>query len=92
MIPIETEDPPHTAAAKALNAHRWAKVANRTEATAPGRAAFWQRFLDEVDPNRELPEDERTRRALAARQRYYAALGQRSGQARRARKAAGGGK
>lgn len=87
MVPIETEDPPQTAAAKALNAHRWAKVDDRAEATAPGRAAFWQQFLDEVDPHRELPEDERTERAQAARKRYYAELGHRSGEARRARRA-----
>jgi hypothetical protein len=88
MVQMTTEDPPQTAAAKALIAHRWAKVTNRTEATAPGRAAFWKRFLDEVDPDRELTEDERTRRALKARQQYYADLGRRSGESRRARKAA----
>ncbi|WP_297699612.1 hypothetical protein [Mycobacterium sp.] len=86
MVPLETEDPPQTAAAKALNAHRWAKVDDRSEATAPGRAALWQRFLDEVDPHRELPEDERTQRAQAARKRHYAELGRRSGEARRARR------
>lgn len=89
MVPLETEDPPQTAAAKALNAHRWAKVDDRSEATAPGRAALWQRFLDEVDPHRELPEDERTQRAQAARKRHYAELGRRSGEAKRTRRANG---
>jgi hypothetical protein len=51
--------------------------------TAPGRAAFLARFLDEVDPQRELPEPERERRAVAARKRYFAQLALRSSRARR---------
>jgi len=41
------------------------------------------RFLDEVDPQRELPEHERERRAIAARKRYFSALALRSSRARR---------
>lgn len=46
------------------------------EYTKPARQAAWQRFLDEVDPNKELPEPERIRRAEAARKAhmYRAAL------------------
>ncbi len=51
--------------------------------TAAGRAAFLARFLDEVDPQRELPEHERERRAIAARKRYFSALALRSSRARR---------
>ena len=51
--------------------------------TAPARKAFNQRFLDEVDPDRTLPETERNRRATAARKAYYARLALKSAQARR---------
>ena len=50
--------------------------------TAAGRAAFLARFLDEVDPERELPEHERERRALAARKLYFSQLALRSSRAR----------
>lgn len=52
------------------------------ETTRNARAAFNQRFIDQVDPNRELSERERTRRALAARRAYFAALALRSAIAR----------
>jgi hypothetical protein len=42
--------------------------------TAPGRAAFFQQFLDQVDPDRVLPERERIERAKALRKAYYAGL------------------
>jgi hypothetical protein len=42
--------------------------------TAPARAAFLMRFLDEVDPDRTLPEPERLRRAAAARKAYFTRL------------------
>jgi hypothetical protein len=35
---------------------------------------FDQRFLDEVDPERKLPEAERQRRAEHARKAYFTAL------------------
>ena len=57
------------------------------EITAPARAKFLQRFLDEVDPERVLPEAERNRRADFARKRYFARLALRSAQVRARRKA-----
>ena len=42
--------------------------------TAPARAAFDRRFLDEVDPERVLPESERQRRAELARKAYFSRL------------------
>lgn len=42
--------------------------------TAPGRAAFFQQFLDKVDPESILPEGERIKRAKALRKAYYADL------------------
>ena len=44
------------------------------EITAPARAAFLQRFVDEVDPDRVLPESERLRRAELARKAYFSKL------------------
>jgi hypothetical protein len=61
---------------------RWANESNPTAATAPARSAFLQRFLDEVDPDRVLPEAERTRRATAARKAYMQQLALRSSVAR----------
>ena len=52
------------------------------ETTRAARAAFNQRFIDQVDPDRTLSERERTRRALAARRAYFAALALRSAIAR----------
>jgi len=53
--------------------------------TARARTAFHERFLDEVDPERQLPEAERQRRALAARRLYMQRLAWASAKARRAR-------
>lgn len=53
--------------------------------TGPARAAFAERFLNEVDPERVLPEAERTRRAGFARRAYYTRLALRSAQVRRSR-------
>lgn len=44
------------------------------ELTKNARQAFDRKFLNEVDPDRILPENERHRRARAARQAYYARL------------------
>jgi hypothetical protein len=59
------------------------------ELTANGRAKFLQRFVNEVDPDRVLPEAERLRRAEHALRSYMARLALRSVKARR--KAAGSG-
>lgn len=58
------------------------------EMTANARAAFLARFIDEVDPGRELPEAERERRATAARKAHFARLALASAEARRKRGAA----
>jgi hypothetical protein len=44
------------------------------ETTAAARTAFLARFLDEVDPDRVLSDDERARRAEAAKKAYFARL------------------
>ncbi len=53
------------------------------ETTRPARRAFDERFLDEVDPNRRLPERERLRRADAARRAYFTRLAYLSARKRR---------
>lgn len=45
---------------------RWAYEDPRA-GTEKARAALWERYLDQVDPDRSLPEDERARRAESAR-------------------------
>jgi hypothetical protein len=42
--------------------------------TAPARQARWEGYLDEVDPERRLSEDERNTRARHAEQAYMTRL------------------
>jgi hypothetical protein len=44
------------------------------QTTAASHAAFMARFLREVDPEQELPEPERRRRAEAAKSAYFTRL------------------
>jgi hypothetical protein len=55
--------------------------------TTAGREKFLGRFEDQVDPDRQLPESERIRRATYARRQYFASLALKSARARAARKA-----
>jgi hypothetical protein len=62
---------------------RWAKEDSKA-GTQPARAAFEQRFVDEVDPERVLPESERNRRAQAALAAHMRRLALASSKARKA--------
>ncbi len=53
--------------------------------TERARRAFRNKFLDEVDPHRRLPEPERLRRAEQARRAYYLRLALASSRARSSR-------
>ena len=53
------------------------------ETTKAPRVAFNQRFVDQVDPDRRLPEHERHRRADAARRAYFTRLAYLSARKRR---------
>lgn len=53
--------------------------------TAKARATFLQRFEEQVDPDRTLPEAERQRRADHARKAHFARLAYLSAKARAAR-------
>jgi hypothetical protein len=72
---------PHQIAANT----RWSKE----DPTAQGiimRAGLEAKWLREVDPNNELPEPERIRRAECAKTAYYQRLALISAKARKARK------
>ena len=56
---------------------------NPQEITRKARETFLARFLDEVDPDHVLPEEERVRRATYARKAYFARLALASARARR---------
>jgi hypothetical protein len=75
---------PHQVAANI----RWSQE-DPTEQGRTMRAGLEARFLREVDPDNELPEAERLRRAAKARQVYYQRLALASAKARRARKTGG---
>jgi uncharacterized membrane protein len=73
---------PHQIAANT----RWSKE----DPTAQGirmRAGLEAKFLREVDPDNQLPEAERRRRAESARKAFYQRLALTSAKARKARKA-----
>ncbi len=55
--------------------------------TAAARVGFNGRFVELVDPERTLPEDERMRRVEAARKAHFARLAYRSALARRTARA-----
>lgn len=56
--------------------------------TRAARLAFANKFLDEVDPDRVLPEPEREFRAAQAKKLYFLRLAALSAKARGARKTA----
>ena len=70
---------------------RWAREADRQQATAPARRAFLDRFERQVDPDGVLDPAERTRRAAYARRAYMLRLAAASARARAARKQQKGG-
>jgi hypothetical protein len=73
--------------ARAAAYTKWAHTDDRPAATAAARTAARTRFENLVDPDRTLPEEERSRRAEMARRAFYADMQRKSVAARR-RKAA----
>jgi hypothetical protein len=69
---------------------RWAGEDPAVNA-ARGQAGLMARFLDEVDPDHQLPEAERTRRAEAARRAHMQRLAFLSSKARGSCQSGGGG-
>src|ERR1700704_5730756 len=71
-----------TLGAKAAADASWANTSDRAARTEPARRAALARFERQVDPNNELPEDERRRRAASPRRSYFRLLALRSARAR----------
>jgi hypothetical protein len=65
-------------AAHALHAKR-----DSRELTEPARKAFIERFVNEVDPDRQLPERERQRRATHAMREHMTRLSFQSSKVRK---------
>ena len=63
---------------------RWARVENRTAETQPARDGLDRKFLDLVDPDRELEPAERAKRAKNARSAHFREMALKSAQVRRA--------
>jgi hypothetical protein len=61
----------------------WASTADRSARTSHARAAAWDRFERNVDPDGVLTPDERARRAEHARKAYFQALALKSVRSRR---------
>lgn len=68
-----------------LAAHTLHSSVDSRAHTEPARAAFLARFEKQVDPDRTLPDAERSRRAEQARRAYMAGLALKSVKARRSR-------
>ena len=61
----------------------WSRTSDRSGRTRPARDAFLARFERQVDPDGELPEQERRQRAEHAKRAYMLGLAKRSATARR---------
>jgi hypothetical protein len=68
-----------------VGAHTLHSKYDSRELTAKARTRFFERFLNEVDPERKLPEPERLRRAEHALRAHMTRLAMASAQARRNR-------
>ncbi len=74
-----------------LAAHSLHAKRDSREMTTSGRAAFLARFEREVDPDGALDPTERRRRAEHARRAYFTRLALAAVEARRVKRASGGG-
>lgn len=87
-MPAPSLSPEARSLRASIGAHSLHSKYDANELTKPGRAAQWQKYLDEVDPDRVLPEAERVKRAEHARAAHMRKLALRSAKVRAARKAA----
>jgi hypothetical protein len=65
----------------------WANTKDRTERTAPGRAANMARFEQQVDPDGVMTPEARAKAAEAAKRAHYKRMAFNSAKARRERSA-----
>jgi hypothetical protein len=61
---------------------RWSKETPTRENALRAQAGLLAKFLTQVDPDNQLPETERYRRAIAARKAHMAGLALKSSKAR----------
>jgi hypothetical protein len=66
----------------------WANTENRNARTEPGRQAMWEKFENQVDPDRKLTAAERHKRAANAYQAHFQRMALKSAKARPLRKEA----
>lgn len=83
-------DPAEMARRGRLGAHVTHSLHDSRDVTRNARRAFLASFERQVDPNGELPIDERRRRAEHARRAHFQRLAAKSAAARRARTARDG--
>lgn len=84
---MPAKSPQQRSLVSAIGAHALHSQYDSRELTKPARTKFLERFLDEVDPDRTLPEAERNRRAGHLLQAHMKRLALASSKAR-ARRAA----
>jgi len=61
----------------------WSRTIDRSARTRPAREAFLRRFETEVDPEGQLPPDERNRRAEHAKRAYMLRLAKKAAAAKK---------
>ena len=85
---LERFDPATMALRGRIGAYRLHATHDPRETTKAARAKFLARFVDEVDPERSLPEAERLRRAESAKRAYFSRLALKSARTRARKKKA----
>jgi hypothetical protein len=79
----ESSNPEHRIGGRLGALRKWAKCSDRAAATEAARASFMSKFERQVDPEGELSELERARRADFARKAYFVELALRRHHGRR---------
>ena len=79
---MSSKSPQQRSIISTIGAHALHSQYDSRELTKNARDKFDERFLDEVDPDRVLPEAERLRRAEHARKAYFTRLALLSAKAR----------
>jgi hypothetical protein len=81
LVPVSVSPERRSLNARIAANTRWSRE-DPVAGTAKARRAFLERFIDEVDPERLLADDERYRRAQAAMRAHMLQLSLRSAKAR----------
>ena len=84
----DTLSPAERSLRASIGGHAMHAKNDSRKTSAPARAAAEKRFLDQVDPDRVLPEAERLRRAESARKAHFTRMAYKSARSRRLKAAA----